>query len=93
MRGWFLAALMGSMTALLAPLPLLSCAAAEDFYKDKTLKITVGGAVAMNAAKIVLKVGGSTVTVATGAVVLKSSEIKLTATGPLPELAPMVEDK
>jgi len=42
MRGWFLAALLGSMTALLAPLGLLSSAAAADFYKDKTLKITVG---------------------------------------------------
>lgn len=42
MRGWFLAALMGSMTALLAPLALSSSAAADDFYKGKTLKITVG---------------------------------------------------
>jgi tripartite-type tricarboxylate transporter receptor subunit TctC len=42
MRGRFLAALMGSMTALLAPLTPLSSAAAEDFYKNKTLKITVG---------------------------------------------------
>ncbi|HEY1504723.1 MAG TPA: hypothetical protein VGF92_10515 [Stellaceae bacterium] len=42
MRRWFLATLMGSMTALLAPLALLSSAAADDFYKDKTLKITVG---------------------------------------------------
>src|SRR6185437_513745 len=31
-----------SMTALLAPLPLHSSAAAEDFYKDKTLKIAIG---------------------------------------------------
>ncbi|HEX3971025.1 MAG TPA: hypothetical protein VHX19_06865 [Stellaceae bacterium] len=42
MRGWVLAALMGSMTALLAPLGFFAPAAAEDFYKDKTLKITVG---------------------------------------------------
>ena len=41
MRG-FLAALMGSMTALLAPLAPLSSASADDFYKDKTLKITIG---------------------------------------------------
>jgi tripartite-type tricarboxylate transporter receptor subunit TctC len=33
---------MGSMTALLAPLSFFAPAAAEDFYKDKTLKITVG---------------------------------------------------
>lgn len=42
MRGWFLAALMGSMTVLLAPQVFFAPAAAEDFYKDKTLKITVG---------------------------------------------------
>jgi tripartite-type tricarboxylate transporter receptor subunit TctC len=42
MRGRFLAALLGSMTALLAPHALLSSAAADDFYKDKTIKITVG---------------------------------------------------
>ena len=30
------------MTVLLAPLALLSSAAADDFYKDKTIKITVG---------------------------------------------------
>ncbi|KYF49761.1 hypothetical protein BE04_24710 [Sorangium cellulosum] len=64
-----------------------------ELSSSASLNITVGGAVSMNAAKIVLKVGGSSVTVATGAVVLKSKEIKLTATGPQPELAPMVEDK
>ncbi|HWE72567.1 MAG TPA: hypothetical protein VG328_05350 [Stellaceae bacterium] len=42
MRGSFLAALMGSMTALLASLGFLAPAAAEDFYRGKTLKITVG---------------------------------------------------
>jgi len=43
MRGrFFLATLLGSMTALFAPLALLSPAAADDFYKDKTLKITIG---------------------------------------------------
>lgn len=42
MRGRLLAALMGAMTTLLAPLALLSSAAADDFYKDKTLKITIG---------------------------------------------------
>lgn len=54
--------------------------------------ITVGGAVAMNAASVSLKVGGSTVTMSTGMVVIHASEIKLTATGPQAELAPMVED-
>ena len=58
-----------------------------------TLNITVGGAVAMNAAKVVLKVGGSSVSLSAGSVVLKSSTIKLTATGPQPELAAMVKDK
>jgi type VI secretion system secreted protein VgrG len=64
-----------------------------ELSSEGSLNINVGGAVAMNAAKVVLKVGGSTVTVAMGAVVLKSGEIKLIATGPQPELAPMVEDK
>lgn len=54
--------------------------------------ITVGGAVAMNAASVSLKVGGSTVTMAAGMVVIHASKIKLTATGPQAELAPMVED-
>jgi type VI secretion system secreted protein VgrG len=58
-----------------------------------TMNITVGGALAMNGASITMKVGGSTVTISGGAVVIKSSTIKLTATGPQPELAPMVEDK
>ena len=42
MRRRLLAALVGSLTALLAPLALLSSAAADDFYKGKTLKITIG---------------------------------------------------
>ncbi len=42
MRGRLLAAWMSSMAALLALLTLLSSAAAEDFYKGKTIKITVG---------------------------------------------------
>ena len=42
MRGRLLAALMGSMTALLAPLALSSSASADDFYKNKTLKIAIG---------------------------------------------------
>ncbi|WP_438014607.1 type VI secretion system tip protein TssI/VgrG [Sorangium sp. So ce315] len=58
-----------------------------------TLNITVGGALSMNAASIALKVGGSNVTISAGSVVIKSSTIKLTATGPQPELAPMVADK
>jgi len=33
---------MGSMTALLAPLALSSSASADDFYKNKTLKIAIG---------------------------------------------------
>lgn len=57
------------------------------------LKINVGGAVIMNAAKIVLKVGGSTVTMSGGKVVLDSKEIKLTASGPNAEAAPIVASK
>jgi type VI secretion system secreted protein VgrG len=60
---------------------------------DGTLRITVGAALSFNAATIAFKVGGSNVTISGGSVVIKSSTIKLTATGPQPELAPMVEDK
>ena len=42
MRGRLVATLMGSMTALLALFAHLSSAAADDFYKGKTLKITLG---------------------------------------------------
>jgi type VI secretion system secreted protein VgrG len=64
-----------------------------EFSSGGTLAITVGGAVAMNATKVVLKVGGSSVTMSAGAVVIKSDTIKLTATGPQPELAALVDDK
>lgn len=64
-----------------------------ELSSDGNLNITVGGAVALNAASITFKVGGSTVTVASGGVSIKTTSIKLTATGPQPELAPMVEDK
>jgi type VI secretion system secreted protein VgrG len=58
-----------------------------------TLSINVGGLVAFNAGTVVFKVGGSNVTISGGGVTLKAASIKLTATGPQPELAPMVEDK
>jgi|SRR5579859_1593297 len=58
-----------------------------------TLSINVGGAVIMNGTTIVLKVGGSNVTVAGGGVTLTSQEIKLTASGPNAESAPMVGSK
>lgn len=64
-----------------------------EFSSDTSVKITVGGLVALNAATIVLKVGGSSVTLSGGAVTVKSSTIKLTATGPFPELTPLVKDK
>lgn len=64
-----------------------------EISSDASLKITVGGLVALTGGSIVLKVGGSKVTLAGGAVVVKASEIKLTATGPNPELAPLVADK
>jgi type VI secretion system secreted protein VgrG len=70
-----------------------SGAEAEISSKD-AIDILVGGAIAFNAAsKIVLKVGGSTVTVSGGSVVLESKEVKLTASGPAAELAPMVGSK
>jgi type VI secretion system secreted protein VgrG len=57
------------------------------------LSITVGGAFLANGSTVILKVGGSTVSMSGGAVVLKSDEIKLTATGPNAELAAMVGSK
>lgn len=66
---------------------------ATNLETEGTLAITVGGAVAALGGSVVLKVGGSSVTLSAGAVVLKSGTIKLTATGPQPELAPMVNDK
>lgn len=58
------------------------------------IEITVGGAIAFTAAsKIVMKVGGSNVTISGGKVVLDSKEVKLTASGPAAELAPMVGSK
>ncbi len=64
-----------------------------ELSSDAGLNITVGGLVAMNAGTIVLKVGGSKVSLSGGAVTVKSATIKLTATGPAPELAPLVKDK
>ena len=57
------------------------------------LTINVGAALAMNGTTVILKVGGSNVTLSGGAVVLASDEIKLTASGPNAELAPMVASK
>jgi len=51
------------------------------------ISVTVGGAILMNGAKIVFKVGSSTVTISGGAVILDSPDVKLTATGPMAELA------
>ncbi len=65
-----------------------------ELSSDDAIDITVGGAIAFTAAsKLVLKVGGSTVSIAGGAVVLDSKEVKLTASGPLAELSAMVESK
>ncbi|MFO0761956.1 MAG: type VI secretion system tip protein TssI/VgrG [Byssovorax sp.] len=63
-----------------------------ELSSDAAVNINVGGAVALNAAEIVLKVGGSCVTIATGSVVIKTTDLKLTATGPQPELSAGVED-
>ncbi len=57
------------------------------------LTISVGGAVAMNATSIKMKVGASTVTIANGAVVLDSAEIRISASGPLTELVAMAASK
>lgn len=72
----------------------LGNAGAEAEISSKSaVEITVGGALAFTGAKIVLKVGGSTVTIANGAVVLDSKEVKLTASGPAAELAALVGSK
>jgi type VI secretion system secreted protein VgrG len=65
---------------------------AELSSKSK-IDILVGGAVAMNATAIIMKVGGSSVTIAGGSVYFQSSEVKLTASGPMAELAAMVSSK
>ncbi len=57
------------------------------------LEIQIGAALAVNGATIVLKVGGSSVTLSAGSAVLKSKEITLNASGPNAELAPMVGSK
>ncbi len=57
------------------------------------LSISVGGVVSMNATSIKLKVGGSKVTIANGAVVLDSAEIRISASGPLTELVAMAGSK
>lgn len=58
-----------------------------------SVTINVGGAVSFNGATVVLKVGGACVAIAEGTVVLHAPEIKLTATGPQPELGAVVGDK
>lgn len=58
------------------------------------IEIMVGGAIALTAAsKIVMKVGGSSITISAGKVVVDSKEVKLTASGPAAELAPLVGSK
>jgi type VI secretion system secreted protein VgrG len=59
----------------------------------KALDITVGAAALFNATEVILKVGDSNITLSGANVVLTSKVIKLTATGPNAELAPMVGDK
>jgi len=71
---------------------MANAGASAELSSDAAVNVNVGGALAFNGASIVLKVGGSCVTIASASVTLKSSEIKLTATGPQPELAGMVED-
>ncbi len=60
---------------------------------SSSVTINVGGAVSFAGAAIVLKVGGSCVAIAEGTVVLHASEVKLTSTGPQPEMGAVVGDK
>lgn len=83
----------GSRATTVGGAYLVAAGGDAQFSSAASIKINVGGAVIMNGATIVLKVGGSTVSMSAGAVVLDSSEVKLTATGPNAELAPMVGSK
>lgn len=71
----------------------VSSAGAVTLEAKSTLKMMVGGAVSVNGGKVVMKVGGSVVTLAAGSVVLSSKTVKLTSTGPQPELSAGIEDK
>ncbi len=65
-----------------------------ELSSDDELKVTVAGALAFTgASQVVFKVGGSTLTLAGGAVVLSSKKVKLTANGPNAQLAAIVADK
>jgi type VI secretion system secreted protein VgrG len=70
-----------------------SAAGKAEISSKAALTINVGGALSMNGTTVILKVGGSSITVAGGAVVVSSENIKLTASGPNAEAAPMVGSK
>ena len=72
---------------------MTNAGAKGEISSGAALTIKVGGALIMNGTTVVLKVGGSNITVAGGAVVLTSDSIKLTASGPNAEVAPMVGSK
>lgn len=57
------------------------------------LKIKIGAALAVAGTTVILKVGGSTITLGNGSAAVASKQIILEATGPNAELAPMVGSK
>lgn len=72
---------------------LTSAGENAEFSSEAGLTINVGGAFLVNAAEVVLKVGDSTVSLSGGNVVIHTKEVKLTATGPNAELAPLASSK
>ena len=64
-----------------------------EISSSASINIQVGGAIAFNGATIVMKVGGSSVTISAGSVVLDSAEVKITATGPMAETAGLIGSK
>jgi len=64
-----------------------------ELSSSASISIMVGGAFIANAAEIELKVGGSSVSISAGSVVLHASEVKLTGSGLLSELAGQVGSK
>ena len=72
---------------------MLNAGSTCDLSANTSLTINVGGAFLLTGAKVVLKVGGSSVTIAGGQVKFDSPKVEIIATGPHAEVAPVVADK
>lgn len=60
---------------------------------DASISVTVGGAVLLTGATVVLKVGGSSITLSGGTVSLDAPEVKISASGPVAEAAGLIGSK